>query len=205
MSKITQIDKDRFIGELTPHAIKGWHEYKVLPSLTIAQAILESGWGTSNKIPNNLFGIKADNSWNGKKKLALTHEYVGGVKIYVHAWFRVYDSIYESLQDRYVFLQKPRYAKVIGEVDYKKVCQEIWNAKYATDINYVSKLVNLIEQNKLYEIDSQAIAPIIVDKSSNWSSDAWNWASQMRILDGKRPKNDLSREELSIVLMRLFE
>ena len=206
MTKITKLDQDRFINSLTEHAIKGWHEYKILPSLTIAQAILESGWGTSNKIPNNLFGIKADSSWKGKKKLVKTHEYVNGKKIYVDAWFRVYDNIYDSLRDRYTFLQKPRYKAVVGEKDYKKACQEIWNAKYATDVNYVSKLITLIEQNKLHEIDKRAMNTNIATASnvSSWAKPAWDFTEKEGYLDGNRPKDSMTREEMGILLKRIL-
>lgn len=34
-----------FIQSVAPGAIQGWNEYKVLPSITVAQAIVESGWG----------------------------------------------------------------------------------------------------------------------------------------------------------------
>ena len=51
-----------FINKVKEGAIRGWEKYKILPSLTIAQASLESGFGTSKlaKEGNNLFGIKGD-------------------------------------------------------------------------------------------------------------------------------------------------
>ena len=58
----------KFIEQISKGAISGWRKYKVLPSITIAQAIIESGWGTSGLTVNakNLFGIKANSSWTGK-------------------------------------------------------------------------------------------------------------------------------------------
>ena len=188
---ITNKDKLNFINKLSEHTIKGWKEYQILPSLTIAQAILETGWGTNNKIPNNLFGIKADNSWKGKKELVRTHEYVNGKKVYVNVYFRVYDNIYDSLRDRYLFLQKPRYKAVVGEKDYKKACHEILKAGYATDPSYANKLIGIIEQNKLYEIDKEAMTypqSATDSKPSNWSATAWEWAKVSNLLDGNRLK-----------------
>src|SRR5699024_10119279 len=54
-----------FIQSVAPGAIQGWNEYKVLPSITVAQAIVESGWGRSalSTQAHNLFGIKG--SYNG--------------------------------------------------------------------------------------------------------------------------------------------
>ena len=201
---ITQADKINFINKLSEHTIKGWKEYQILPSLTIAQAILETGWGTSNKIPNNLFGIKADSSWRGKKELVRTHEYVNGKKIYVDAYFRVYDSVYDSLKDRYTFLQKPRYRAVVGERDYKKACNEIWKAGYATDPNYPIKLIQIIEQNKLYEIDKKAMNITSSQSASPWAKQAWDWCVAKKYMDGNRPKDSLTREEMSVLLKRIY-
>lgn len=203
---INQTHKNKFIASLKQYAIRGWQEYKILPSLTIAQAILESQWGTSNKIPNNLFGIKADSNWKGKRKFVQTHEYVKGQKIYIDTWFRVYDSLYESLQDRYLFLQKPRYAKVVNEKDYKTACKEIAKANYATDPFYATKLINLIEQNNLHLIDQDAFKLVIANSNtpSSWSKDAWMWTQKEGLLDGTRPKEPMTREEFATVLKRMW-
>ena len=193
--------RQEFINKIKDGAIRGWNDYKVLPSLTIAQAILETGWGKS-AIGNNIFGIKADSNWKGKKKLVRTHEYVNGQKIYVDAYFRDYNSIYESLEDRFKFLQKPRYNKVVGEKDYKKACTEIQKAGYATDPNYPSKLINIIEQYKLYEYDKEALKPPKY-ASSEWARESWEWAKLKKLLDGTRPQEKLTREEFAIILERL--
>ncbi|HER1388856.1 TPA: glucosaminidase domain-containing protein, partial [Streptococcus pyogenes] len=51
-----------FLDKIKQGCLDGWTKYKILPSLTAAQAILESGWG--KHAPHNaLFGIKADASW----------------------------------------------------------------------------------------------------------------------------------------------
>lgn len=204
---ITQTDKDNFINSLSDYAIKGWQEYKILPSLTIAQAILESGWGTSNKIPNNLFGTKADSSWKGKKKLVKTHEYIGKIKVLSLSYFKVYDNIYESLKDRYNLLSKSRYSKVTGESNYKIACSEVYKAGYATDILYPQKLIQIIEQNELHKIDEQAINQKIVNNNtpSKWSAKAWNWVTTQGILDGTRYDDYLSREEASVIIKRMVK
>lgn len=196
--------RKEFIDKLKDSTVKGWHEHKVLPSLTIAQAILETGWGKGS-IGNNLFGIKADKNWNGKKKLVKTHEYVNGVKIYVNAYFRDYNSIYESLEDRYKFLKNKRYSKVVGQQDYKIACHEIYKAGYATDPKYPSKLISLIEQYKLYEIDKIALSTKTSSTPSSWALDSWNWAKMKSYIDGTRPLDKITREELALVLMRVFK
>ena len=56
--------KEEFIQAVLPGAIDGYYRYNILPSLTIAQAILESDWGKKH-IQNNL-GIKAGANWKGE-------------------------------------------------------------------------------------------------------------------------------------------
>lgn len=130
---------------------------RVLPSLTIAQAILESGWGRSGLTvrANALFGIKATKSWKGKVYSANTKECYNGIDFVDEvAVFRAYDSWEDSVADHTKFLcDNKRYKAVIGETDYKKACKAIKAAGYATDPGYAEKLIQLIEKYKLYEYD----------------------------------------------------
>jgi len=194
--------RQEFIEKLRNHAIKGWHQYKILPSLTIAQAILETGWGKSS-LGNNLFGIKADAGWTGKKQLATTNEHVGGKTITIQAWFRDYDSIYGSLEDRYKFLQAKRYAKIVGEKDYQTASIEIQKAGYATDPQYSSKLIKVIEQNNLQNIDRQAFVQNTT--VSGWAVEGWNFCTTKGLIDGTRPKDNMTREEFAVLLKRILE
>jgi flagellum-specific peptidoglycan hydrolase FlgJ len=87
--------------------------------LIIAQAVQETGWG--EKIltgTNNIFNIKADSSWTGKKKEFTVSEYVNGKVVLVTSSFRVYDSYEEAITDRVAFLKSnSRYSKLFsGEV-----------------------------------------------------------------------------------------
>lgn len=145
---------NEFLNKIKKGCIDGWTQYRVLPSLTAAQAVLESGWG--KYAPHNaLFGIKADRSWKGRSFSSKTQEeYEAGVLTDIVDRFRAYDSWEDSILDHGKFLnENPRYAKVIGETDYKKACQYIKDAGYATDSTYVDKLIQIIEYNKLYEWD----------------------------------------------------
>lgn len=134
----------------------------VLASLTVAQAILESAWGKSELATggNALFGIKATKSWKGKVYCKDTKECYDGVNLVdvKNAAFRAYDSWEESVEDHSAFLKaNKRYKEVIGETDYKKACEAIKAAGYATDPDYVEKLVKLIEDYELTEFDGAAV------------------------------------------------
>jgi len=145
----TQIDFIKMVGEASRPLQKS---HSILPSLTIAQAILESNWGKS-AIGKNLFGIKATSSWKGKTQLVWTHEYEGGVRKNVQALFRDYDTLTDSLADHAKLLTLPRYAKVRAAKTYRVACVEIQKAGYATDPNYSAKLISLIENYKLFQYD----------------------------------------------------
>lgn len=150
-----------FIQSISRGAVEGWRKYKVLPSLTMAQAIVESGWGRSGLTAksNNLFGIKAGGSWKGAVCEYPTKEYVNGVYISVTGKFRAYPSLDASMEDHGAFLAKlPQYRKVIGETDYRKACEAVKAGGYATAPDYVETLVNCIERYKLYEYDSGLFA-----------------------------------------------
>lgn len=132
----------------------------VLASLTTAQAILETGWGTNGlaTVGKALFGIKATKSWKGKVYCKDTKECYDGVNLVEvkNAAFRAYDTWEESVIDHSTFLKaNKRYREVIGETDYKKACYAIKAAEYATDPDYAEKLIKIIEQYKLTEFDGK--------------------------------------------------
>lgn len=151
-------EQKNFIKKVGALASADMKKSGVLASLTIAQAILESGWGTSELATggNALFGIKATKTWKGKVYCKDTKECYDGVNLVTvsNATFRAYSSWEESITDHSAFLKaNKRYKAVIGERDYKKACEAIKAAGYATDPDYVSKLTKLIEDHKLTEYD----------------------------------------------------
>ena len=136
---------------------------RILPSLTIAQAILESRWGKSGLTvkANALFGIKAGLTWKGKAINSKTFECYDKIKLTtILASFRAYNSWAESINDHTAFIvSNKRYAKVLAAKDYKTACYEIAQAGYATAPNYAASLISIIEGYKLYEYDKVA-APV---------------------------------------------
>lgn len=150
--------QDKFIGTILLGAEKNYDSYKVLPSITIAQAILESGWGKSDKAVkyNNLFGIKADKNWTGKRVKLTSKEWIGGKMKNVISNWRVYDSIEDSIIDHGKFLYtRPWYtnAGVFKAKDYVEQIRAIKKAGYCTDPSYVSKVCSLINKYNLWKYD----------------------------------------------------
>ena len=150
-----------FIQEILPGAKENYTNYGILPSLAIAQAILESNWGRSElaQKSNNLFGIKAGPDWQGESVMHNTKEFVNGKMITVQAPFRAYNTKADSIKDHGKFLRYRkngnvfRYQKVWESTDYKQATYEVWKAGYATDPNYVKKVVNVIERYNLQQHD----------------------------------------------------
>lgn len=154
-------EQKNFIKLVGAFASADMKETGVLASLTVAQAILESNYGTSDLATGGkaLFGIKATKTWKGKVYCKDTKECYDGFNLVTvkNAAFRAYDSWEESITDHSAFLKaNKRYKAVIGETDYKKACEAIKAAGYATDPQYTAKLIKLIEDNKLTEYDGRA-------------------------------------------------
>lgn len=150
MSMATTQQQKEFLSRIIPLAKADMKKTKILASLTIAQAILESGWGTSAlaRKSNNLFGIKG----NGKNYK--TFEYINGKRVDIVDSFKVYPDWETSVTDHSgLFLRLSRYQNLIGERDYKKACRKVYEDGYATAPNYTEALIRIIEQYKLYEHD----------------------------------------------------
>ncbi|GIN26813.1 MULTISPECIES: phage tail protein [Bacillus] len=150
-----------FIKEIAPDAQRVYKKYDILASLIIAQACLESGWGTSELAQKgkNLFGIKG--TYNGQYVLMWTTEYDKNENpTRVQAKFRKYPSWTESIQDLanlYVngtSWNPNQYKVVVGEKDYKKATAALIKAGYASDPNYATKLNNLIQTYNLTQYDT---------------------------------------------------
>jgi flagellum-specific peptidoglycan hydrolase FlgJ len=149
----------KFIGTVLEGAVKNYDIYKIYPSVTIAQAILESGWGKSDKAIkyNNLFGVKADKSWQGKTVRLSSKEWIGGRMISITSTWRVYNSLKDSIIDHGKFLYtRPWYANagVFKAKNYVEQITAIKKGGYCTDPNYVSKVCRIINQYNLWKYDS---------------------------------------------------
>ena len=127
----------------------------ILPSVCIAQGALESGWNLNAK---TLFGIK------GKGFTATTSEYYNGNKVTIEASFRAYPNIASSVVGYYDFLRDtPRYAKALNNPNYKDAVDKLIHttdgAPYATDPEYISKVISIIEKYNLTAWDKREVQP----------------------------------------------
>lgn len=149
-----------FIKAIAAAAIKYYPSYQVLPSLTIAQAILESRWGESllARDCHNYFGMKWSNTCGTACKEYSTNEQTAeGVPYTIKAKFRSYSNLEEGIMGYYKFLGYPRYSNLKGITDYREACELIRKDGWATDTCYSIKLVNLIRTYELWKYDLQAV------------------------------------------------
>lgn len=144
-----------FVRGIAQSAILSGKESDVLPSVIIAQAMLESDSGRSELAANacNLFGVKG--KYNGQSYWMDTQEYDENGKQYtVPAEFCKYPSWLESIVDHGNFLQTSRYSKVRNNADYVSATQELYKAGYATDPDYAKKLQEIIRAYSLTQYDA---------------------------------------------------
>lgn len=138
-----------FIGMLAQAAQDCQRRTGIPASITLAQAALESAWG-ARAIGNNLFGIKADASWDGPTVDVPTHEVIHGKRIAITDKFRKYTSYAESMVDHAQFLLKnDRYATCFKETTGMGWARALQDAGYATDPDYAKKLQSIIRDRNL--------------------------------------------------------
>lgn len=157
----------QFIESVASGAVQGWSKYKVLPSITVAQAILESGWGQSSlsTSAHNLFGIKG--SYNGHSVTMQTREVYGGRSVYINDNFRAYANNSESVEDHGNFLaSNRRYNNLLGDTNYVSVANKLRQDGYATDPSYAQSLIKLVQTYNLTQLDAVALSGHVVVNNS---------------------------------------
>jgi flagellar protein FlgJ len=135
-------------------ANKAAKQLGVDPQVLISQSALETGWGkhipkhTDGSSSFNLFGIKANNGWQGKTVTVETKEFEHGRFVTREATFRAYNSEEASLNDYVKFIQNnPRYQQALNvSGDSAQYLQELQKAGYATDPKYAHKIQNIMQR-----------------------------------------------------------
>ncbi len=142
-----------FVETLLPHAKVAAKIIGIDPKVLLAQSALETGWGKhiaqheTGVSSHNLFGIKSDKKWDGDRILSQTLEYVDNQAQKIKASFKSYDSYLESFIDYVNLVKNKRYEKALENTqDPKAYLTELHQAGYATDPNYVDKIMAIYEK-----------------------------------------------------------
>ena len=168
--EIPLLRPQRFIELVGPLAAHDMRMTGILASVTIAQAILESGYGASDLARNakNLFGMQCSLSgnswtavWDQKESYAkkTSEQDADGTVSIVDASFRKYPNFEDSVEDHSRYLLQStrdgaaRYKGLSGCGDYRQAAQIIAHGGYSTDLAYADKLCDLIERWQLTRFD----------------------------------------------------
>lgn len=152
-------DRSDYIEQYKNIAVTEMMRTGIPASIKLAQAIHESNCGKSDLAckANNHFGIKCGNDWNGKTYKKEDDDYHEGEL--VKSCFREFRNPYDSYVAHSEFLTDPNKAKRYGflfeidPTDYKGWAKGLSKAGYATDPQYASRLIDIIEKYDLHQYD----------------------------------------------------
>lgn len=150
MAKSTS--RQQYIDQYAEYAMEQMLRYGIPASVTLAQGIIESANGKSTlaETANNHFGVKG--TFNGAYVVANDDK--------PNEKFKKYDNVGQSYEDHSKVLMASRYQKYVSSLspdDYKGWAAGIKKGGYATDSNYVSTIVGVIEGNNLQKYDQMVM------------------------------------------------
>jgi len=144
-----------FINQIAPGAYAAQQRFGVPASVTIAQAIDESGWGTSQlaAVDHNLFGIKGTGP-AGSVTLP-TQEFENGEWVTIYAQFRAYHNVSQSIADHAELLATSGYyTQAMADRAVPDAFANDLTGVYATDPDYGSNLIAIMRLYNLYRFDA---------------------------------------------------
>jgi len=157
---MTRKEQHDFIARIAPAAQLSQARTGVPASITIAQAILESGWGQSTlaKNANNFFGIKARRAEDYAE--FDTIEYEQGLAKKQRARFRRFQTEAECFEAHAKLLSTlPRYASAMDACDAPEVfAARIQEGGYSTNPKYAVLLMSLVTRYNLTRFDLPGVA-----------------------------------------------
>lgn len=171
-----------YIAAHKEKAIEQMALFNIPASITMAQAIKESAFGTSNLATssNNHFGIKCHKEWGGSTTTQDDDS--------LNECFRKYNSIEDSYFDHSMFLRsRPRYEHLfkLKPTDYFGWCIGLKRAGYATASNYTDELLYIIEVYDLHELDkvqtlnnSITLSQLLNDHQKSTVTKQENWLAK---------------------------
>lgn len=146
------LTREQYISQYKDEAIRQMKKYRIPASITMAQALIESGNGNSElaKKSNNHFGIKCHTNWQGER---VYHD-----DDKRNECFRKYNTLVESYEDHSQFLLKDRYLDLFDLPidDYKRWAKGLKKAGYATNPEYDKLLIDVIEEHDLFLLDKMS-------------------------------------------------
>ncbi|MFZ1495656.1 MAG: glucosaminidase domain-containing protein [Saprospiraceae bacterium] len=145
-----------YILQYAEIAVNEMHRTKIPASITLAQGMVESGYGQSVLAirANNHFGIKCKSNWDGECYPLYDDEFDENMNLKL-SYFRAYENVIESFFDHSDFLlNTPRYSELFKlGYNYKLWAKGLQQYGYATRLDYAQILIETIEKYQLYKYD----------------------------------------------------
>jgi hypothetical protein len=150
----------QYIARYKAIAIQEMNLYGIPASITLVQGLYESGNGNGElaRVANNHFGIKRTPDWNGRVYYKDDDN--------KNDQFRVYDKPEDSFRDHSLFLKRKNYVHLfeLDITDYKGWCRGLKKAGYATNPDYPTILIGIIEKYNLNQYDSTGHGAVEIEK-----------------------------------------
>lgn len=171
-TEFASLTEEQVIAKVGPLFTEDQKKTGILASISMAQFILESGYGKSElaQNANNVFGMKCSlsgntwggSAWDGTSKYTkqTKEQNADGSYETITADFRKYQCVEDSIADHSAYLlgakngSKLRYDGISGMTDYRTVAQLIKDGGYATSLSYVANLCSIIERWNLTQYDA---------------------------------------------------
>lgn len=161
----TQAQIKSFINMIAPIAQKAYKQFgKPLPSICIAMAAVESGYGLAGSCKYNSYmgqkvgtGKTATKYWSGKSFNILSQEVVNqatGQLVTIKDNFRAYESLEQCVYNYYELLNTSLYKRVLATSGYKEQMQQIKTCGYMTSVTEVNSCISIIEKYNLTQYDN---------------------------------------------------
>lgn len=145
-----------FLSRIIPAAISVGKANGLYPSVIVAQAITESGWGSSELATraNNYFGIKADATWHGAVYRKASKEWANGRLVSVTSNFRKYANAQAGISGYATkILTSPYYQGTLRKNAPSGVAAAAGLRKWATDPSYTTKIAQKIKTYNFSALD----------------------------------------------------
>lgn len=143
----------KYVKELAPK-----YNIKVVSPI-VAQAILESGWGTSNKAKfNNFFGLKYREGrvtcHSGTFVDGSSEQNPDGTYVPITDQWYSFASVRDGVEGYLQFINISRYSNLKNVTDWERYIELIREDGYATSLSYVTNLKNVVKNNNLTIYDT---------------------------------------------------
>lgn len=159
----------KFIEEVAVYVKRYAPQYGIkVYSPIIAQAILESAWGTSDKVQSgqNYLGLKWRNN-----RMAISNDYfeaptaeqkADGSYVNIMSKFCKFRNMGECVLGYFQWTNISNYANLKGVTEPRTYLENIKADGYATSLNYVDNLMAVIDRYNLTQYDEKEVKKLII-------------------------------------------